>query len=687
MCAGLLFLFGFVQGFSQDSLWHKYRNHALTDSARLHALDDIIWEMLFSQPDSGLLLSRAQLKEADSLNLGYWKGFAHKNMGRYFMERAKMDSGRFHLRAATKEFENIDAKKALGSTLSELSRIDLMESRYASADSFLQLSYEVHLADSDRQSAGRVRLTQATVARARGDDFDALEKVHAGLLIFEEIGDTMMIGAANRTLGTIFLDQLDIDNAIDAFAKSAEYFAQTNAKLDWAVSTLNLGETWMNKGEYDKALGYLKDAHTVFEEKNFPRYIAISHFILGNCYLLLNQLEKAEENSKKAVEMLQGTQQVRALGYSLAILGTVYLKTNRTNQAIRECLKSEQILRGQESQEEKLKCYECLHQAYEKQGNFAKAFEYLQLKVAAQDSNLNEEKVRAITRLEEKLKFERRSYSDSLTQALVLFDKEAEISRQRTMSRIGFGGAAVFLGIVIGAIFVIRQNRRKNRELAAKNEKIEEQRQVLAAQNEEKGLLLREIHHRVKNNLQIVSSLLDLQINRLGDETAAGAVAEGQARVKSIALIHEKLYRTEDLREIEFGEYARQLVEELVKNFGKGQHVNTDLQSDNIPIDIDTAVPLGLILNELVVNSFKHAFPDQEGAEIVLRLSRKGDREIEFYYADNGPGLPEAVLKGKSTTLGMRLIHGLVRQLKGQLAVSNDGGAVFVITLERKNYE
>ncbi len=192
---------------------------------------------------------------------------------------------------------------------------------------------------------------------------------------------------------------------------------------------------------------------------------------------------------------------------------------------------------------------------------------------------------------------------------------------------------------------------------------------------EEKGLLLREIHHRVKNNLQIIISLFNLQTSYVTDDNAYKALKEGQDRIKSMALIHERFYQTDGLSKIDFDDYIKRLAENLMQSFRISQsQVSLIIQSDKISLDIDTAVPCGLIINEIVSNSLKHAFKDGRKGEISITLNQTEKDIFRLVIGDNGIGMPEGFSVETSDSLGVQLIQALTDQLEGTMQVENQPG-------------
>ena len=200
----------------------------------------------------------------------------------------------------------------------------------------------------------------------------------------------------------------------------------------------------------------------------------------------------------------------------------------------------------------------------------------------------------------------------------------------------------------------------------------------------EKQKLLREIHHRVKNNLQIIISLLNLQSSYITDNEALKALKEGQDRVKSLALIHEKIYQSDELNDIEFKEYIKKLLEHLYFSYNiNKEDIEINIKADDVLLDIDTAVPCGLIINELVTNSLKYAFEGRDKGVINISLQEVDSNCYKLCVNDNGVGMPENFDVYKSETLGMQLLTALVDQLDGKIELINTNGVNFTIYFKR----
>jgi len=200
----------------------------------------------------------------------------------------------------------------------------------------------------------------------------------------------------------------------------------------------------------------------------------------------------------------------------------------------------------------------------------------------------------------------------------------------------------------------------------------------------EKEILLKEIHHRVKNNLTVVSSLLMLQADKVKDEQYKTMFNESINRVRTMASIHEKLYQSEDLANIDLSAYIKDLAENTFTSYGSGPRIKliTDIQP--VTLGIDASIPCGLIVNELITNSMKYGFPEERDGEIKLSLSTNDRGEIELTVSDNGVGMPEEMDFRNAGSLVQNIVNALVKQLQGKMEFNKENETMFKITFRRR---
>lgn len=203
----------------------------------------------------------------------------------------------------------------------------------------------------------------------------------------------------------------------------------------------------------------------------------------------------------------------------------------------------------------------------------------------------------------------------------------------------------------------------------------------------EKEMLLAEIHHRVKNNLQVISSLLRLQSRFLKDEASIQIFKETQNRVRSIAILHEKLYQSDDLAKIKLDEYIKLLAEDLLYFYKLDNQIDMNIDVEEVFLNIETAIPCGLIIDELVSNSLKYAFKPGENGNITIKIHSNNEQRFTLTVSDNGSGIPDDVDPENAATFGMQLIKYLTNQLKGKLELDRTNGTKFILEFHELKYK
>lgn len=206
----------------------------------------------------------------------------------------------------------------------------------------------------------------------------------------------------------------------------------------------------------------------------------------------------------------------------------------------------------------------------------------------------------------------------------------------------------------------------------------------------EKETLLKEVHHRVKNNMQVISSLLRMQARKIKDKDLAEILMDSQNRIKSMALVYNKLYQSENLAQINMADYTKDLITGLIRAYPvKSQRITSRVEQSNVLLGVDIAIPCGIIINELITNSIKYAFPDNRPGEITVSIRENGNYDLELLVSDNGVGLPESfTLTANTKTLGLKLVTNLIEnQLDGKIELDRSQGTTFKIIFSRVREE
>jgi two-component sensor histidine kinase len=314
--------------------------------------------------------------------------------------------------------------------------------------------------------------------------------------------------------------------------------------------------------------------------------------------------------------------------------------------------------------------------AYKTAGRYREANALLEEKQTIDNQLGRLEKTQAVTRIEAAYRLEKQQ---ARIRALDLLNTH----RQRQLAALGLG-LALLGGLLLLTAWQYRALRRANTQLRETNQTIRENQLQLQAQASRLTLLLRELHHRVKNNLAIVSSLLNLQSGSLTDARAAQAVREGRQRVEAMSLLHQHLYQTADVAHVDMRPYLTTLLDNLLTTYGFAEDCFVlDLTLDLPPLEVERAIPLGLILNELVTNALKHAYADvaRPWLRILLLDTGAGQTGLLLEVEDNGPGIAAGQWQKAEGSFGQQLILALSTQVGGHVTVANQPGAFFQLRL------
>jgi two-component sensor histidine kinase len=395
--------------------------------------------------------------------------------------------------------------------------------------------------------------------------------------------------------------------------------------------------------------------------------IALYMFEMGN----FKEGEKYAERGYalyKGQEDLNNSEKTVAAFDALQVLIKIKLQLGKIDESERllkkvEFLKSKIDFSHEVNYFKPLRFYNNYYKYHEAKKDYTNAFRYMKLANEMQDSLNRRNDKRKLGQIESRVKAD--SYQAQIKSA------EEDSKLQQRLRNFAFL-ALVLFGVF--AFIVYRRIKKGNRIIT-------EQKALLEQSLGEKETLLKEIHHRVKNNLQIISALLEKQALKTNDAVTKRLMKEGQDRVFSMALVHQSLYQSDNLNTIEIKPYLDMLTQHIRQSYtSEDQTIALTLDVDDSTINIDTAIPLGLILNELITNCYKYAFKDRQSGAIKIGF-RQTDKEFFLSIKDNGIGFPADLDIQKTRTLGVNLVRGLVRQLNGTLQIaSNTEGSLFEIT-------
>lgn len=468
----------------------------------------------------------------------------------------------------------------------------------------------------------------------------ALTYYKTAMLLFGEMQDTSMVHIIAHSICGVLIAHESPKDALTFYAQTLQQYPIMK-RSDWFEAYMTLAECHLALGHYALAeTFYQKMLATQSNKQVIDNPTIASYIKVGTFYRIVKQYDKARAYLNKALALL------RQVGFKRGT-PSVYLQLFKLDSA---------------------------------QHNYLAAIDNYQQYKTLSDSIFNEKKSQQIANLEIQYNTQKKEQNIALLTRQNLL-QQARI-REKDLQRNSVIAVTVLLTLLLGLFYNrYRFKQRSNRLLEIKQHEINRQNQSLQqilqekdALLDEKEWMLKEIHHRVKNNLQIITSMLNAQADFLQDPKALMAIRDSQNRVHAMALIHQKLYQSENLARVNMAEFIREITDYLVESFPQNERVRTILAVDPVQLDVALAIPIGLIINEVVTNSLKYAFPEGRSGQITIVLRLIEEHRYELTIADNGVGLPPGFNINRSDTLGLTMIRGLSRQIGGQLLIDQDEG-------------
>jgi two-component system, sensor histidine kinase PdtaS len=408
------------------------------------------------------------------------------------------------------------------------------------------------------------------------------------------------------------------------------------------------------------------------------------HLMLGECYAALKKYDLAEKSYLEAAKLEKEAKPMRgsfSRGYTIAKIGMFYFSAGRYPSANKYF---QQFLSDPSHLNVPLKMtmdvQKMLFVMDSASGQYASAIRHFEQYLQLLDSNFSISERRQVEELGIQYETEKKEndikkrdqHIQSLTQADLL--RQASLRRADLIKNITIAGIGLLL--IIGGLLYrqYRQKQKVNEVITRTNEVITQKNEVITRKNEllehlviEKERLLKEVHHRVKNNLHTVISLLESQADHLEND-ALKAIENSQHRIYAMSMIHQKIYQSEDIRTIDMAEYLTEFIRYLRDSFGRPAHIRVQLNTEALKLGVSQAIPVALIINEAVTNSIKYAFPGNRTGEIIIELYQIGE-QIKLSVTDNGIGIDPVLIDAELNSLGIELIKGLSLELEGKITI------------------
>lgn len=480
-------------------------------------------------------------------------------------------------------------------------------------------------------------------------------------------------------LGLAYYDLLKYDLAFFNFEKALNIAIENKNVGDINTITYNLASLYCQQKNYRGALRTLKRI-----EKDYPPKDEITkirqRFIFVVSYSMLKQLENAKPYYEQILKDYQKSD--AGLAYKLTGIIIYLQQSGQVEKTYAYIEKFKEFAK----KSNKLILYSQIEllsfQSDHASKKYESAIKHLQKHQLLRDSLFNIEKLKQSAALQLQFETEKKDKNIKLlTQQGKL--QQIKIHNDKIIRYIFIGGVLLLILFIALLYNGFRLKKKKNEELEIQRQQINEQNELNKKMLLEKEWLLKEIHHRVKNNLQIVISLLNTQSAYLDNEDALMAIQNSQHRMHAMSLIHQKLYQSDNLANIDMAWYIYELISYMRECFDTDKKINFVLDTEKVYLDVAQAVPLGLIINEAINNAIKYAFPLDKKGDVNIKLKNTGENNYQLIIADNGVGLPENFEDAERNSLGMNLMMGLTDQIDGTFEMKNDNGLKIKITFTR----
>lgn len=478
----------------------------------------------------------------------------------------------------------------------------------------------------------------------------------------EAVRDSIGMAYFFSRLSQLYLSEGREKESVEMAQKSVNRFIAMHDPMVYGALSI-VTDDLCSKGRATEALKLVSD---VAKKAGRPTTLSeqfMYHFALAGCYIRQNRLAEALTEIQTLDSLETKAEAIRGpLNRTLVthLYGLLYYQQGQYRKA-RDFFEQDFTMPsyGQRTFQNNLATHRSLIACDSALGDYQSAVRHYEKYAAVLDSGFQVAKIRQ---------------AEELSVLYETQEKESQIAslnQQAKQTRLIKNLFLVGIGLIAFiAALLYRQNRLRKKSSQLISEKNGQLQHLLA----DKDWLVKEIHHRVKNNLQIIMSLLDAQSVYVNDDAALTAINDSQRRVQAISLIHQRLYQSENSSLIYLPPYVEELVEYLKDSFDNGGRILFETELDPVKLDVAKAIPLGLIINEGIVNAVKYAFPNQQKGKVSVRLKKDGTQHFLFSLSDNGVGLSPGTDPSQQHTLGFSLMQGLARQLDGTFEAKTDGG-------------
>ncbi|MFD1614781.1 tetratricopeptide repeat-containing sensor histidine kinase [Gelatiniphilus marinus] len=586
---------------------------------KLEILNDLVDLAFQSDLNLAKRYARKGVQLAEQSQHKIWQPKFYEMQGRMHANLLELDSASINFDKALKGYTEIDDKKGQATTYFKI---------------------------------GWVHKRQGNIEAALKVDLKALK-------LMESIDDKLGIAGAYNRISEDLTKQGRLEEAYEYALKTITLCKKQNFNEELAYAYTAAGDTQIAMGNSEASFGYFDEALNLAKSLNFSIFDIINFSNnRANALKRMGKYDEAKAAYETALSTAQDVNYGNAIYVITANLGEINLLLGNYEAALKYQLQTVATQESQGDVSNLTENYHHLSTIYEKLENYPLALEFQKKALVMRDSTAKIESDKTMSALMTQFETEKKDQTINA--------QNTQIAQQRKTQMLYIAIATIFALGLLGMFFSFKNIRKKREALQTLNE-------ALDAKNRQNELLLKEIHHRVKNNLEMVKGLIALQSAHLEDSATKDAMIASQNRVQSMGIIHQKLYQGTNLGAIEMKDYFLNLGDGILDSFNAENRVQIECIMEQLELDVDTAVPIGLIVNELLTNAIKYAFPNTENGIISIQLEQQSNSTLHLKVTDNGVG---KVLGGvpKGTGFGSQLIQLLTQQLNGTMQENNEKG-------------
>jgi len=495
-----------------------------------------------------------------------------------------------------------------------------------------------------------------------GDLPKALEYYFTSLGIREYVNDELGTSETYNNIGSIYSTLDNSEKSLENYEKAKAIAEKVNDHDLLAVVLSNIGILYKKTGKTQEALECYERSLIIKKELNDIAGYGLTLGLIGQIYEDKEEFKKALSFYNKSLLIFKEEKDKEGVSISLNRMARVYFKQNIINKSRESALEAISLAKESGNEELIMNSSLLLSSIYERDKLWEKAFEFQKLHVKMRDrvKSIEVQKETAETQI----KYDLSSQQQKID--FLSFKNRTQETRLKE-NKISIVLISIALAIVTILVFGYRRSNKKKQLI----------NELLERENNTKKTILQEIHHRIKNNLQVVNSLLRMQASKTEDKDIKIAFKETQSRVVSMAKLHEKMYNSGDFKNLNSKEYINHLVEDIIENYTVEKKVSLKLDIEEVIFDSKIMMPLSLIINEVITNSLKYAFNSEENPIITVKLKQFNTTKNELYIADNGTGYDS---EKENKGLGTKLIKSLTKQISGTIHHNTNNGTSVTIT-------